>query len=156
MKRLSLSGHNCSESFTFHTSFLADDQIIDLHKAMLTNGFHHMHVSSIQEGRAILHLLLDALDYYHDIACLSMNTLPLKPAIFDLHYYLQQGGYLDQKYKDDLEDFFLQRFDHDFLWIELTEELINKPWFCYFEQKLIDLRIQERIPIMVVSSLYKK
>lgn len=154
MKRFALSAHmhrHCSESFICNTTILNEEQIIDLHQALLTNGFHHMYANTIQEGRSILHVLLQSLGCHQDIACLTVENKNLPATTFDLYYYLFEGGYLDAKHQTDLEDFFLNRFENDFLWIEATPQLTQQPWFFYFEQKLIELRINQQVPIMIIS-----
>ncbi len=158
MKRIGLLGQAQGmsfESFNGSATILADEQIIELHKILLTDGFHYIQVANVKEGRSTLGALLDSLAYYCDVGCLTLETMPLPSNIFDLYYHLSQEGYLDSgKYSADLEKFFLERFENDFLWIEATPELIKKPWYLYFEQKLLEFRIHEKIPIIVVS--YKR
>jgi len=130
---------------------LTENQVIALHKALLTPGFHNMQVNSIEEGRAILYTMLNALSYYSDLACLSLSDSALPSSVYDLSYHLTQGGYIDKACRTDLENFFLERFDNDFLWIEATQELMKEPWYLYLEQKIVELRIDQQIPIMIIS-----
>jgi len=159
MKRIGLSGQAhplCFESLGGISAALADEQIIELHKLLLTNGFHYVQIRNIQEGRSALSVLLDSLSYYADVGCLTLHTSPLPGDIFDLYYHLLHEGYLGSRYSYDLEKFFLERFENDFLWIEATPELTKQPWYVYFEQKLIEFRIHEKIPIVIVSYTDKK
>jgi hypothetical protein len=47
-----------------------------------------------------------------------------------------------------LDDFFLEQFEVDFLWIETTNTLIEQPWFYTFERKLCDFNIESKTPII--------
>lgn len=129
----------------------SDEQIIALHETLMTPGFHSMRVNTVLQGRAILYTFLNSLHYYTDVACLTINTVPLKYTIFDLHHYLQEGGFLNPHAHADLEEFFLEQFESDFLWIEACPALTQQAWYPYFEQKLIELKINKQIPIMILS-----
>jgi len=50
-----------------------------------------------------------------------------------------------------LENFLLESFYYDFVWIECSQELLRKPWFEFFEQKLIVHNFATSTPILFIS-----
>ena len=47
-------------------------------------------------------------------------------------------------------DSFFYTFNHDFLWVEITDELIKSDWFLSFYQSLIDYKISDNIPVIFI------
>jgi hypothetical protein len=126
-----------------------EKDILDLQDEFLSNGFHYLKVKSIQDGRRIINTFLYSLKgYYHDIGCLSLADVCLPDNISDIYELLEWYGYL--KY-DCLENFFIDQWYCDFLWIEATEELLLSPWFCTFSQMLEDFSLNKEIPIFIIS-----
>lgn len=132
---------------TVHEHALSDQQIIDLHMRFLTNGFQHIQVPTIKEGRELIQTLLSSLDYYHAVACLTTSDLELPANAQDLFSDLVEGRYVP----NNLEQFFLEHDDFDFLWLELTPCLLMQPWIDEFKSLLIDHHLHMRMPIMCIS-----
>jgi len=155
MKRCSIMAQNVLSAVleppmaitTGHEHTLSDQQIIELHIRFLTNGFQHIQVPTIQEGRELMNTLLTSLDYYHAIACLTESDLPLPPNTRDLFSDLVEGRYLP----NNLEQFFLECEDIDFQWLELTPHLLVQPWIEDFKYLLIDHNMHLKMPIMCIS-----
>lgn len=126
---------------------LSDQQIIELHIRFLTNGFQHIQVPTVKEGRALMNTLLTSLDYYHSVACLTESDLLLPANSVDLFSYLIEGRYIPH----NLEQFFLEYDDFDFLWIELTPNLLAQPWLEAFKSLLMAHKMQLKMPIICIS-----
>ena len=155
MKRCTISEHNTLSTVlqtpmaidTGHEHTLSDQQIIELHIRFLTNGFQHIQVPSIQDGRELIKTLLKSLDYYHSIACLTESDKQLSSDIHDLLTYLVECRFLPK----NLEQFFLEQIEFDFLWIELTPSLLAESWFEEFKSLIITHHIHTKMPIMCIS-----
>lgn len=154
MKRCTVIGHNVLSAvlgspmaIAEHEHMLSDQQIIELHVRFLTNGFQHIQVPSVKEGRELIAKLLTSLDYYHTISCLTEDDQQLSTETLDLLTYLVESRYLPNK----LEDFFLEQTDFDFLWIELTPSLLTEPWLEEFKSLLIEHNVHTKMPIMCIS-----
>lgn len=132
---------------TGHEHALSDQQIIDLHMRFLTNGFQHIQVPTIKEGRELMQTLLSSLDYYHAVACLTGSDMQLPDGTQDLFSLLVEGRYVP----NNLERFFLEQEEFDFLWLELTPCLLTQPWLEKFKALLIDHNMHLKMPIMCIS-----
>jgi|GEM_PF-3375829 hypothetical protein len=132
---------------TGHEHALSDQQIIDLHVRFLTHGFQHIQVPSIKEGRELMQTLLSSLDYYHAVACLTSSDIQLPNDAKDLFSILVEGRYVP----NNLEPFFLEYGDFDFLWLELMPHLLVQPWLEEFKALLIDHNMHIKMPIMCIS-----
>lgn len=126
---------------------LSDQQIIELHVRFLTNGFQHIQVPSVQEGRELMSRLLQSLDYYHMISCLTESDIQLPADVHDLFTCLVENRYLPNK----LDQFFLEYTDFDFIWLELTPNLLAQSWLEEFKSLLMDHHLHAKMPIMCIS-----
>ncbi len=155
MKRCTITAHNVLSAVlespmaisTENERALSDQQIIELHVRFLTNGFQHIQVPNVDEGRELMAKLLQSLDYYHMVACLTESEMPLSTTTHDLLTHLIEGRYLP----NGLEQFFLEYNELDFLWIELTPNLLAQPWLEQFKSLLIDHNLHMKMPIMCIS-----
>ena len=131
---------------------LSDQQIIDLHARFLTNGFQHIQVPTVKEGRELMKTLLSSLDYYHAVACLTSNDIQLPDGIQDLFSILIEARYVP----NNIEQFFLEYNEFDFLWFELTPCLLSQSWLDEFKALLIDHHMHIKMPIMCISFEHSK
>jgi len=91
--------------------------------------------------------LLSSLDYYHAVACLTGSDMELPAEAQDLFSYLVERRYIP----NNLEQFFLEHDEFDFLWLELTPCLLIQPWLNEFRALLIDHNMHIKMPIMCIS-----
>lgn len=129
---------------------LFDDQIIALNDLLLTPGFHTVLVNDIATGRILLDTFLLTLNCYYQVGCLSINPKPWPAGIDNIYQQLLNGDYLKTK---DLEQYFMDSFHADFIWIEEQPALTNMPWFELFKQKIIELHLDHELPI--ISLVYR-
>ena len=128
---------------------LSEHDILDLQDKFLNNGFHYIAVSSVSFGRLLISRFLRSLNCYHENAILTISNPIGNNTIIDLYYELLQGGYLSGN--KDLDDFFIDQFYYDFIWIEACHELVDQKWFSEFFSKLLSFKIDRHIPVLVIS-----
>jgi len=130
---------------------LSEHDILDLQDKFLNNGFHYINVSDLQFGRSLVFQFLKSLKHCHENAILTVSMSLLDAPITDVYYELIQGGYLDKSQHKDLDEFFIDQFYYDFLVIEACHELVDSYWFSEFFNRLINFKIDQNIPVLVVS-----
>ena len=129
---------------------LSDTDILELQDKFLSNGVQPLKVKNIAQGRSIVEKFLQTLNIYHDVACLTVSDLPFSAPTTNMHDELLKGGYLDPLEPQYLEEFFIEHFYFDFLWIEATEDLLSSKWFSDVEKKIFSYKINQHIPIIVL------
>jgi hypothetical protein len=133
------------------SSHLMPDDILYLQKIFLTKGFHRIHVPTVCDGRSLMYKLLRSMHFFNDIACLTCIT---KPAISldvcdllgDLRTYCKEDTSINT-----IEEFFLDVFFTDFMWIELNEALLNDPMVQQAVYIMHAIEIAHRIPVIAIS-----
>jgi len=151
LEEKAVSCKNCMDQLHEVSQPFSETDIIWLQELFLTNDWHCLRLDDIHSGRSIINTMLYSLNYYHDVACLTMEEYPqLDSECCDLYLQLLEGGYLDGE-PYDLEAFFLENFYADFLWIEETHELVKTPWYQQFLMVLHDLQMTHHMPVIVLS-----
>ena len=152
-KKMIVEQHaNCS--YFLHSSInypLTEDGIITMHQHFLTNGFYRLTVPSWQDGRNLLENFFRSTHYYHDIGCITLEQTLFDHSVSHIYHELLYAGYLDPLCEHDLEQFFLEQFYFDFIWIETSQPLLESSWFNSFQEKLIHFKIDKHIPIIEFS-----
>lgn len=127
-----------------------EQNILYLQDRFLINDFHHFKVENILDGRKIISTMLNSLNYYQNIACLTtFNNCNLQKNIFDVYIELSKEKYLENV--DNLIEFFLETFDFDFIWIEESNNILQTKWYKIFKQHLVDFNFHKIMPIIVIS-----
>lgn len=129
----------------------SETDIIDLQELFLTNGLHYISVCDVKTGRSIINMFLQSLNYYHDIACLTMVDEPFEQHVFDLYQEMTLRFCLEPSSQYDIEDFLIEYFYCDFMWVEATQGLIEAPWFSTVEQIIASFKLDKHIPIFILS-----
>lgn len=112
---------------------LTEHEILSLQDAFLINGFHSMHVSDQATGRVIIESILQSLPMYSHNACLTTdNSIDLPANIIDIYTTLFNEGLHEQS----IEEFFINEFYFDFVWIEMNDALCQASWFAHFSKIL--------------------
>ena len=133
------------------SSTLSLDDILYVQEMFLTKGLHHIMVPDMWQGRTLIHDFLKSMNYFHDIACLTHSD---QPALDDYESNLLEGvaDYCGQDIiLDTVEEYFLEHYCADFMWIELSESLLNNPLVLQIVHVMHDLDIAHRIPVVVIS-----
>ncbi len=132
---------------------LKEKDILMLQELFWQAGEHYLKVASAEEGRLLVLTFLSSLYHYKKIACLTLipGELPLKAE--HLSKKLKKESFKDATIFDS-EDFLLNHFDFDFVWIEVTKEIKKADWFIHFEQKVFDYKLAQNCPIIFME--YKR
>lgn len=151
LKERTASFQRHTQEFHVVTQPFSERDIIWLQELFLTNGWHCLQVEDLHAGRSLINTMLYSLNYYHDVVCLTIEDHPLlDSSYFDVYLHLLEGEYLDGQ-PCDVEEFFIEHFYADFLWIEETSELVRSAWYQQFLQALQDLKMANHIPIIILS-----
>lgn len=129
----------------------SEQTIMELQEKFLSNGFRNIKVKNVQAGRAIMSMFLESLNYYNDVAALTLSDRPLNDSTLDVYRALVEGRYIDPFSNNYLDEFFTNHFYFDFMWIEAEDSLLTSGWFADFELKLVDLNIDNHIPVIIIS-----
>ncbi len=129
---------------------LSESDILQLQDKFLTNGFSSIHVQDINTGRAIIKLFLDTHEVYNNVACLTITKNPLKNCIFDIFHEIIYNHNIDTNFRL-LDEFLLEEFYFDFMWVETTQQLYAASWYHDFIQKIVDSNIDKHIPVIVIT-----
>lgn len=131
---------------------LSECEILDIQNKFLSNGFQHIKVKNIRQGRAVVKRFLSSMGMYHDITCLTLSDIPLSKNVCNLYHELLFNGYLDHDSLQFLEEFFIDEFYFDFMWIEASRKLLTSSWFKFLEKKLINFKLEQHLPMIVIST----
>jgi len=130
---------------------LSEADILDLEDKFLTNGFHYINVNDIECGRKLIYSFLQSLNCYTNTAALSISNISLDNTIIDLYYELVKGEYIDFLSYRGLEEFFIDQFYYDFIWIEASDRLMHYHWFSEFIEKILFFKLAKHLPVLIVS-----
>ena len=111
---------------------LTEYEILSLQDAFLVNGLHSINVPNLVVGRILIQNFLNSLPMYTHNACLTLNTTDLPSHISDIYAALYNEGLQEQV----IEEFFINEFYFDFVWIEMSDALCKAPWFGHFNKIL--------------------
>lgn len=143
-----------SPSYTIrNVHMISEQEIIKLQDTFLTTGIHSITVASIEEGRTLITKFMHALNCYHSIACLKNNNLELDSSLFDVYKTLSEYGEITNH---SIFTLFLDQFTSDFLFIETTKTLMQKPWYENFLQQLAEFKLHQTIPVICLSYVQQK
>lgn len=129
---------------------LSEETILDVQNQFMTNGFHYIGMADRQSSRELVMTMLSCLNYYDSVACLTLGQEPLEPHVADIHLELLAWHcIMPTSPSNALQEFFLDTFYYDFMWIEASEKLLQEPWFSRFEECIINLELDKKLPILV-------
>lgn len=132
----------------------SDDTILEVQEKFLSEGFQYIKVATVSDGRAIIQTFLKTLPMYQNIGCLTICKEPLPHNITDIYSIWQAGDYLSpQSGHSPLEEYFVEYFYFDFIWIEATTPLLESYWFEMALRTMINFDIDRRIPILLCHYL---
>jgi hypothetical protein len=138
-----------SQSMSKHLPFLntqplTEHDILLFHACFLSVGLHTIKTSDMQKARSVISILLSSLDYYRAIAWVTQEQHQI-PGFFPIH-----NDILSQGYETALEDYFIEAFNYDCLWIEDTK---SWSWLDDFKEAVQYIGLEKQIPIIIVSEL---
>ena len=126
----------------------SEKDILYLHETFLTAGFHTICVPSYEFGCTVMKTFLRSLNFYTDIACITENVLHID-GVTDLYSLLHNNGAFKSRQK--LNEFIIEEFDYDFLWIEEKKEWLGTQWYIEFEDAIREHHIDKFMPIIILT-----
>lgn len=131
-------------TFRFIPQKYTEQDILYLHETLLTTGFHVIEVPSFEFGRTLMRTFLDSLNFYTNIACLS-NQVMIGSGLVNIYSSVYQQS------EEGLNQYLIEHYDFDFLWIEESNEWRSKTWYLEFENSLQEQHIDKFAPIIILK-----
>lgn len=128
---------------------LSVDDILYLQQIFLTTGLHHIAVPNLSVGRKIMRSLLQSMHYFNNTACLTQEHKTSLEG-YDVLGHLKDfcGKEADS---NAIEEYFLEEFEADFLWVELNEALMQNSFVVQILNIMHVLDITHKIPVVAIS-----
>lgn len=125
-----------------------EPDLLYLNVIFTTKGIHHIRVSDELSGRLLIKNVLASLQWYYQVACITTSD--------DTVDFADNVVARLPKPLDDMtiEQFFLEEFYYDFVWIELTEELKREDWIENFQERIHAFQIDLIIPVIVIEYIH--
>jgi hypothetical protein len=128
---------------------LSVDDILYLQQLFLTTGLHHIVVPDLSVGRKIIHSLLQSMHYFSNTACLTQQH---KVSLKGYDVLGRLINYCGQEANSNvIEEYFLEEFEADFMWVELNEELMQNPFAVQVFRIMHVLDIIKKMPVVTIS-----
>jgi len=133
------------------SSELTAEDILYLQELFLTNGFHHIRVPTVEDGRSLMYKLLNSMHFFNDIACLTcINEPAISCDVYDILNDLRTYCNGDESI-NVIEEYFLEVFFTDFMWIELNEALTKDPFVEQAIYVMHSIEVVHRMPVVALS-----
>ena len=130
---------------------LSIDDILFLQDVFLTGGIHHIIVPDVISGRKIVDSFLQSLNCHHEVSCLTVTEIPpIQGPTLNICSSLASYCGQDDSY-EHVEEFFLEQYFADFMWIENLKDLLHIPLVARAIQAMHDLDIVQNIPVVAIS-----
>jgi hypothetical protein len=126
-----------------------DFQIIELQNIFMSPGIHKITVKNITSGRSLMDTFLKSLNYYHHVGCLTTIPVHLDDQTIDMYKLIQK---YTQSFEIDraIEDFFVEHSSFDFVWIEMTKDLLDQFSLQDIKRMCEILTVNESIPVIMI------
>lgn len=127
----------------------SEQDYIELFEEFLVPGIHVLKVKNITVGRNLVDVFSKTLKNFHEVGCLTVASDALPDYVTDIHQEILLNG--DIQDAENLENYFLDMFSYDFLWIEATKELQKSSLFADLNTIVSEFHIDQQIPIVVLT-----
>lgn len=144
-----LSDKNIYKHKLFVIPFTEHD-VLDLQAMFVKPGIHIIFVKNILDGRKIITTILDSLNYYNIIGCISKeNYIPEKS--YDIVSHIKTEKQSEIVILSDLEKFFLNHACFDFIWIEFSKKIEEIYTLQDIKNFFTMFHVQERMPVIIIQ-----
>lgn len=125
--------------------------VLELQQIFVALGVHTIKAKNVADGRAIIATILQSLNYYHTIGCVTQVVEPvLAVNVCDILGQIMLQHDEKGDLITDLEDFFSMYACFDFIWIEFTQAM-RKRYSYDALKKIFDMyHAEERMPVVIV------
>lgn len=129
---------------------LSESEIIELHNILLTPTQHTIYTNSVTNGRALINTMLHSLSYYHFVGCLTTDMPSHDDKVIDIYSIIRKNAQVyGLWYAIDL--FFINYNYIDFIWVELTDDLLVQMGLKYVTQMCQLLTKHRSIPVVILN-----
>ncbi len=131
-----------------NSSFLSDCDILALQNIFLTSGYHTMYTSDICRSRELIGSLISVFPMFSSVAFLALDSSALPTLATPLYFELFSCTDFSSS---SIDDYLLNAFYYDFLWIECSSDLLEASWFNHFRQRLYDFNILKSLSVLALD-----
>ena len=128
----------------------SEEDVLELQEIFVTLGVHIIKVKNVIEGRQILKIILNSLNYYNNIGCITQEKdIPVSVCDILNHIVLEKiekGDLLT-----NLEDFLAVHPCFDFIWIELTKNIKKELSYKAIKNIFDMYHVEERMPVLILT-----
>jgi hypothetical protein len=128
---------------------LSVDDILYLQQIFLTTGLHHIVAPNLSIGRRTMHLLLRSMNCFSNAACLTWEHKASLKGYDVLGRLIDYCG--QEANMDAIEEYFIEEFEADFLWIEMSDAFMQNPFVVQAFNIMHVLNIIHKIPVVLIS-----
>jgi len=112
-------------------------------------GIHYVSFGSLKEGRKTVNLFIEFLKCYHTIGfidCIGIQNRGMN--LYELFASYQD----DVQLRQALDQFFIDDFSYDFIWIVYPKYQVARTFINIFLDQLLTFNIDQKIPIVFIST----
>jgi len=130
---------------------LSESEIIEFHNILMTPTQHMIQTTTVTSGRALIETMLQSLAYYRQVGCLSTTaTWHDNNDVVDIYTIIRQDAQVYGLWYA-IERFFINYNNIDFIWVELTDDLLVQMGSKYVAQMCQLLTEHQTIPVVVLQ-----
>jgi hypothetical protein len=129
---------------------LSESEIIELHNILMTPMQQMIQTKNVLSGRALLETMLTSLSYYQHVGYLTAKPTTQKNNIIDIYTIIHKDAQVYGLWHA-IEQFFINYHNIDFIWIELTNDLLLQMGFNHIMQLCKLLTQYQAIPVLILQ-----
>ncbi|KKP35432.1 MAG: hypothetical protein UR26_C0005G0046 [candidate division TM6 bacterium GW2011_GWF2_32_72] len=132
------------------TKNITEKDILEYQDIFLSNGQRRIQVKSFEMGRSFIYTFLNALNCYQNIACFS-SSIKLNRGLNLYDFLMTHSSEFNWLNDELMEEFLLDYFNFDFIWIEEDIKLLNNVIYQKFMAKMEELNLIGSLPVIILS-----
>ena len=132
-----------------YTRNLDEEEILSFCDLLLMPGIHYVSFGSLKEGRKTVNLFIEFLKCFHTIGfidCIGIQNRGMN--LYELFASYQD----DVQLRQALDQFFIDDFSYDFIWIVYPKYQVARTFINIFLDQLLTFNIDQKIPIVFIST----
>lgn len=133
-----------------YDAHLTENDVVALCDIFLTPSIHYVTFTSLATGRKVMHSFIDHLTCYHAIGYIDRIGISHQKGmnLYEFFAHYESGEHL----REAIEQFFLERFNYDFIWIVYPKYQVAQTFIQVFLDCVVEYRIDQKIPIIFLST----
>ena len=129
---------------------LNEEDVLSLCDLFLSPGLHYISFSTIKEGRRIINLFIDLLKCYHAIGYIDRIGHRYNQGMNFYEFFAHYEN--DKLLREEINRFFIEEFDYDFIWIIYPKYQVSNTFIHVFLDQIIEFNIDQKIPVVFISA----